>query len=419
MNFDKSGIRVNPRPLFDYAMKHIIIIGGGIVGLATAHKLGLRFPDARITVLEKESEVCKHQTGNNSGVLHTGLYYIPGTYKARLCVAGLREMVEFCQANAIPHDVCGKLVVATNEIELPRLKNLFERGTKNGLQGLRWLNSDEMREIEPHARGVAALHVPQTGIVDYPAVCGSLARKIIEQGSCVVTNARVIRLFVKNSLWIAETTAGEFVGDFLISCAGLHADRVSELAGEQRAVRILPFRGEYYRLKKSREHLVRNLIYPVADPQFPFLGVHFTRMIRGGVEAGPNAVLAFAREGYRKTQISPRDLVDALTYAGFIRFMGKHWRIGIAELRRSFSKKIFAQSLQKLVPEIQAEDLEAGGAGVRAQAMSPSGNLVEDFLFVERTNALHVLNAPSPAATASLAIGSAVVERVESVILTS
>jgi L-2-hydroxyglutarate oxidase len=393
-------------------MKRVIIIGGGIVGLATAYKLGLRFPDARIAVLEKEAEVCQHQSGNNSGVLHTGLYYAPGTYKARLAVSGQREMVEFCRANDIPHDVCGKIVLATSEAEIPLLKKLHERGTQNGLQGLQWLNGDELQEFEPHARGVAALHVPQTGIADYPRVCAVLVEKIREQGSNVVTSARVVKCSVVGGQWAIETSGGEFVADFLISCAGLHADRVSELAGEKRAVRILPFRGEYYRLKKSSEHLVRNLIYPVPDPAFPFLGVHFTRMIHGGVECGPNAVLAFAREGYRKTQISARDLFDSLTYAGLWNFLAKHPGMTASELQRSFSKKLFAQSLQRLVPEIQESDLETGGAGVRAQAMYPDGRLVEDFLFAERPNALHVLNAVSPAATASLAIGSAVVEKV-------
>ena len=392
--------------------KQIIIIGGGIVGLATAYKLGRAQPDARITVLEKESEVCKHQSGNNSGVLHTGLYYKPGSAKAKLAVSGIREMVAFCVEHNIPHEVCGKLVVATDESEAPRLRDLMERGTANGLQGLKWLDPAEMREIEPNVTGVAGLRVPQTGIADYPRVCAQLVELIHAQGNRVITRAQVNHLGARGSGWIAETLAGEFEADFLINCAGLHCDRVGELAGAKRDVRIIPFRGEYYRIKKERASLVRNLIYPVPDPRFPFLGVHFTRMIHGGVEAGPNAVLAFAREGYRKSQISPRDLFDTFAYPGFWLLMRRHWRMGIDEMRRSFSKKLFCESLQKLVPAIQIEDLDTGGAGIRAQAVFPNGELAQDFHFVERANALHVLNAPSPAATASLAIGAVIAQSV-------
>jgi len=390
----------------------VIIVGGGIVGLAAAYKLGKRFPHLQITVLEKETRVGAHQSGNNSGVMHSGLYYKPGSFKARLAVSGLREMTAFCRENNIPHDICGKLVVATDASELPRLKMLMERGAQNGLENLCWLKADEMREFEPHARGVAALRVPQTGIVDYQRVCEVLAQKIGEQGGCLVTSARVEKARLEIRDWKLETTAGDFSGDFLLTCAGLHADRIAELAGEARAARIVPFRGEYFRLKKSREHLVRNLIYPVPDPRFPFLGVHFTRRARGGVECGPNAVLAFAREGYRKADFNARDLMDALSYSGFWYLMARHWRMAASELQRSFSKKRFAASLQKLVPEIQAADLEPGGAGVRAQAIDAQGNLVEDFLFIERANALHVLNASSPAATASLAIGDVIAEKV-------
>ncbi|HEX4645412.1 MAG TPA: L-2-hydroxyglutarate oxidase [Verrucomicrobiae bacterium] len=385
--------------------KHIVIIGGGIVGLAAAYKLGRGFPGARVTVLEKEETIGKHQTGNNSGVLHCGLYYKPGSAKAMLAVSGIREMTEFCRAHNVPHEICGKLVVAADESELPRLHDLHDRGQKNGLQGLQLLNRAQMREIEPHVGGVAALKVPQEGIVDYPKVCAALQQEIEKLGGSIVTRAKVIALDEQSGGWTARTTAGDFEADFLVNCAGLHCDRVSELAGEKREVRIVPFRGEYYKIKPARQFLVRNLIYPVPDPQFPFLGVHFTRLIEGGIEAGPNAVLAFAREGYRKRDINPADLFDALTFRGLWRFLGKHKRMSWEELRRSFSKRRFCESLQRLVPEIRADDLETGGAGVRAQAMSPDGTLVQDFCFVNRRKALHVLNAPSPAATASLAIG--------------
>jgi L-2-hydroxyglutarate oxidase len=393
--------------------RNILIVGGGIVGLATAFRLGERFPGARITLLEKENGVGRHQTGHNSGVLHCGLYYKPGSVKARLAVEGIRQMVAFCSENAIPHEVCGKLVVAADESELPRLKALAERGAANGLEGLRWLTPAEMREIEPHVGGVAALRVPQEGIVDYPKVCEVLAGKLAAQGTRVVTSARVTRLRANGTGWVAETGAGEFEGDFVINCGGLHSDRVAEMAGERREVRILPFRGEYYKIRPERQSLVRNLIYPVPDPAFPFLGVHFTRLIHGGIEAGPNAVLATAREGYHKTDFNPSDLFDALSYGGFWRFVRKYPSMAWYELRRSFSRELFCRSLQHLIPEIRPDDLAEGGSGVRAQAITPEGDLVQDFRLIPRRNALHVLNAPSPAATASLAIGAEVVRMAE------
>jgi L-2-hydroxyglutarate oxidase len=387
--------------------RRVLVVGGGIVGLATAYRLGERFPGCRITILEKEDGVGRHQTGHNSGVLHCGLYYRPGSVKARLAVSGIGQMVEFCRENGVAHEVCGKLVVAADESEVGRLRDLERRGAANGLEGLRWLGPEEMREIEPHAGGVAALRVPQEGIVDYPQVCAKLVEKLESRSARVVTGARVTRL---RPAWVAETPAGAFEADFLVNCAGLHCDRVAELAGECREVRILPFRGEYYKIRPHRQHLVRHLIYPVPDPRFPFLGVHFTRLIHGGIEAGPNAVLAFAREGYRRTDFNARDLVDALTYRGFWRFLKKYPSMAWFELRRSLSRELFCRSLQRLVPEVQPDDLAAGGSGVRAQAIAPEGDLVQDFRFIARSNALHVLNAPSPAATASLAIGAEIAE---------
>jgi L-2-hydroxyglutarate oxidase len=386
--------------------QRFLIIGGGIVGLATAYRLGERFPGASITVLEKESQVGQHQTGHNSGVLHCGLYYKPGSVKARLAVSGIRQMVEFCRENGVAHEICGKLVVAADESEVPRLRDLEERGAANGLDGLRWLDRDAMREIEPHVGGVAALRVPQEGIVDYAAVCSALVKRLEERDARVAVASRVLRLRRGSGEWIAETPAGEFAASFLINCAGLHSDRVAQLAGERRSVRILPFRGEYYKIRPERQHLVRHLIYPVPDPAFPFLGVHFTRLIHGGIEAGPNAVLALAREGYRKTDFRPADLFDALSYRGFWRFLRRYPSMAWYELRRSFSRELFCQALQRLVPEIQPGDLITGGSGVRAQAITPEGELVQDFQLIARPDALHVLNAPSPAATASLAIGA-------------
>ncbi len=317
-------------------------------------------------------------------------------------------MIAFCREHGVAHEVCGKLVVAADETELPRLNDLFERGRQNGLEGLRLLQPEQMREIEPHVGGIAGLHVPQEGIVDYPKVCEVLQHEIDNAGGRVVTQARVTALRGHSAGWVVNTTAGDFEADFVVNCAGLHCDRVSQLAGEKRKVRIVPFRGEYHKIKPDRQSLVRNLIYPVPDPVFPFLGVHFTRLIHGGIEAGPNAVLAFAREGYRMTDINLRDLFDAVTFPGLWRFLFRHKRMSWQEFRRSLSKRLFCDSLRRLVPEIQEEDLETGGAGVRAQAMSPDGRLVEDFAFVNGRKTLHVLNAPSPAATASLAIGRTV-----------
>jgi len=383
----------------------IIIIGGGIVGLATAYKAARRFPDSRVTVLEKEAAAGQHQTGHNSGVLHCGLYYKPGSIKARLAVSGIQEMVQFCRENNVAHQICGKLVVAADETEVPRLKALHERGLQNGLQGLQMLSREQMREVEPHVGGVAGLRVPQEGIVDYAAVCAALVQRIRERGAEVVTSAKVTALRPNGPGWALSTSAGDFPCEYFINCAGLHSDRVSQSAGQKRQVRIVPFRGEYYKIKPERQHLVRNLIYPVPDPQFPFLGVHFTRLIHGGIEAGPNAVLAFAREGYRKTDVNLADLFDALSFPGLWKFLAKHWSMSWAETKRSFSRRLFCESLQRLVPEIRNEDLAPGGAGVRAQAMSPNGQLVQDFHFVAQPHGLHVLNAPSPGATASLAIG--------------
>lgn len=383
----------------------VAIVGGGIVGLATAFRLQQRLPDVRVTILEKESQVALHQSSHNSGVLHCGLYYRPGSHRARLAVRGIRQMVEFCAEHGIQHDVCGKVVVAASQDEVPRLRELLERGCQNGLTGLRMLSREELREIEPHCGGVQAIHVPQEGIADYAAVCATLAGLVRKQGGEIVTGARVIALRSESGSWRAIHSAGDTSCDFLVTCAGLYSDRVAELAGRKRAVRIVPFRGEYYLIRPERQFLVRNLIYPVADPRFPFLGVHFTRRILGGIEAGPNAVLAFAREGYSKSNVNVADLADAVAFPGLWRFLGKYGQTCWDEIHRSFSRELFCRSLQRLVPEIQPDDLIPGGSGVRAQAMTPEGSLVDDFHFVEAERALHVVNAPSPAATSSLAIG--------------
>jgi L-2-hydroxyglutarate oxidase LhgO len=390
----------------------VTIVGGGIVGLATAHRLLETRPEWKILLLEKESKLAAHQTGNNSGVLHSGLYYKPGSAKARLSVGGLKQMTAFCREHGVAHEICGKIVVATEASELPRLEHLWERGNANGLLGLSKLNPAQIKEIEPHAAGLAAIHVPQEGIVDYPGVCEKLGELIRESGGEIKLNVRAGKFFKHADGWTVETSAGDFQTQFVIGCGGLHADRLVKAAGQKPTAKIIPFRGEYFQLKKARQHLVRHLIYPVPDPKFPFLGVHFTRLIHGGVEAGPNAVLAFAREGYKWTNVSLRDLAESLSFPGLWKFLAKYPSLCGYEIRRSLSKAEFTRSLQKLIPEIREDDLEAGGAGVRAQAMTGDGKLIEDFHFEEAQGILHVVNAPSPAATASLAIGQKISDRV-------
>jgi L-2-hydroxyglutarate oxidase LhgO len=394
-------------------MNHdVIVVGGGIVGLATAYRLLESQPGLKILLLEKESKLAAHQTGNNSGVLHAGLYYKPGSEKARCAVQGLQQMLAFCREHGIAHDQCGKIVVATEQNELERLETLWTRGNANGLQGLRKLNQSQIKEIEPHAAGIAAIHVPQEGIVDYPAVCEKLGELIRKRGGEIKLNTRVTRIVSRGTEITVETTAGAFQTKQVVACGGLHADRLVKMSGQKPAAKIVPFRGEYYVIKRERQHLVRNLIYPVPDPKFPFLGVHFTRLIHGGIEAGPNAVLAFAREGYKWTDFNLRDFAGSITFPGLWKFLAKYPSLCVYEIRRSLSRAEFTRSLQKLVPEITADDIEPGGAGVRAQAMLPQGTLIEDFHFEEAPGVVHVINAPSPAATASLAIGTKISEKV-------
>ncbi len=382
----------------------VAVIGGGIVGLATGLALLESAPHCRVVVLEKEAQIARHQTGHNSGVIHAGIYYKPGSYKARLCVEGVRLLKAFCEANTIAYENCGKVVVATSAEEIPRLQTLQERGTANGVPGLRVLSLEELREIEPHARAVAALHSPETAIVDYSAVSAAMARRLTQHGVPVQTSTQVLGMRRADGLLYIESTRGVTPARHVVNCAGLHADRVARLMGAEPDVQIIPFRGEYYTLRHD-QRLVRGLIYPVPDPEFPFLGVHFTKRIQGDFEAGPNAVLALAREGYRYTNLHTAELAGTLAYRGFWAMARRYWRIGAYEVFRSLSKRAFVRDLQKLVPAIEARDLVPGGSGVRAQAVAADGSMVDDFRITETANAIHVLNAPSPAATASLAIG--------------
>jgi len=390
----------------------VAIVGGGIVGLATAHEILLRHPSVQVMVLEKEAGPGRHQTGHNSGVMHCGLYYRPGSARARMAVSGIRRMAAFCEQHGVPYDLCGKTVIASDPEQIPRLHALIERGTANGLEGLKLLSAEEIREYEPHARGLAGIRVPQEGITDYPAVAEAMAREIRARGGEIRFSSEVLGLD-KKSIWAIETKSGDYAADFLINCAGLQSDRVGRLGGVSDGTKIVPFRGEFYLLKPERQYLVKNLIYPVPDPKFPFLGVHFMRRIRGGVECGPNASMALAREGYRQTDFSLRDTVESLTFSGFWKFLTRHRAMCWRELKHRYSKKVFCRSLQRLVPEVQMEDLIEGGCGVRAQALSPAGDLLDDFQFARAAGALHVLNAPSPAATASLAIAEEIVNMAE------
>ena len=399
------------------AQYDLTIIGGGILGLATALKLGAAHPALRLLILEKEAELARHQTGNNSGVIHSGLYYRPGSLKARSCVTGRKELIAFCDENKIPYEICGKVVVATSDAELPRLEELHRRGIANGLQNLEMIGPERLKELEPHTTGIKALHVPETGIVDYRKVAAAYAEGIRNAGGDIRLSQRVVGILNPPGEIVLQTSGGDYRTKNLINCCGLQSDIVAHMMGGKddgkEEHRIIPFRGEYYKLAPDREFLVRNLIYPVPDPTFPFLGVHFTRMAKGGVEAGPNAVFAYAREGYRHTDINLADLWRTVSFRGFWAITAKYWQTGMGELYRSLSKAAFVRALQKLLPEIQERDLVPGGAGVRAQAVSASGALIDDFVIQQSRNAIHVLNAPSPGATASLAIGRQICEMAE------
>lgn len=388
----------------------VAIVGGGIVGLATGLALLERRPSLRLAVLEKEGEIAAHQTGHNSGVIHAGIYYRPGSLKARLCLEGARRLTAFCDAHGVRYERCGKVVVATHAGELPALEELYRRGTASGVPGLRKIGPAELRDIEPHVAGVAALHSPHTGIVDYRSVAAAIAAELRRRGGQVATRAGVTAVHRDGRHLRLETSAGEVPARWLINCAGLYSDVVARLIGARPGVQIVPFRGEYYLLRPERRHLVRGLIYPVPDPRLPFLGVHLTRTVRGEVEAGPNAVLALAREGYTRGSIHLRELWETLSYRGFRSLARRYWRTGVYECYRSLSKAAFVRSLRRLVPGIRPEDVVPGGAGVRAQAVDAEGRIVDDFRIVETPWAIHVLNAPSPAATASLSIGSYVAQ---------
>jgi len=389
----------------------LTVIGGGIIGLATALEMAQRYPRLKLLVLEKEDRLATHQTGHNSGVIHSGIYYRPGSLKAKTCVRGAGNLVTFCEQHGIPYELCGKVVVATAQEEMPRLQELFRRGQANGVQGLKLIGPEKLREIEPHATGIKALYVPATGIADFIGVAHTYARLVQERGGEIRTGHRVQRVVHADGGLVLETSSTTVHTKYLINCGGLFADRLARMAGASLDLRIVPFRGEYYTVAPQRRELVKNLIYPVPDPALPFLGVHFTRTVTGKIEAGPNAVLAFAREGYSKTDINLKDAWEVFAFPGFRAMAGRYWKTGIGEMYRSVSKRAFLKALQRLLPELSAGDLHPGGSGVRAQAISREGALVDDFVISATAHAIHVLNAPSPGATASLAIGQLIVEK--------
>jgi L-2-hydroxyglutarate oxidase len=391
---------------------NIIVIGGGIIGTATALSLQEN-SNLRILIIETEAELAHHQTGNNSGVIHSGLYYKPGSLKAKNCSDGRELLYQFCEQNDIPFKKCGKIVVATNEAELKSLEELYNRGIANGLTGIKKLTVEEIKNYEPHSSGIAGLFVPQTGIVDYRKVTNKYAQLFSDAGGIIQTNCKFLSRKNSSDELIVITTKEEFRTKLIVNCGGLYSDRIAKLCGVDPGLQIIPFRGEYYKLKKEKEYFVNNLIYPVPDSRFPFLGVHFTRMMKGGVEAGPNAVLAFKREGYTKTDFSFNDVSQMISYSGFWKMVSKYYSMGFEEFYRSYNKKAFVKALQKLVPKILEDDIEPGGSGVRAQALEPDGKLVDDFRIVEAHKMVHVLNAPSPAATASLSIGKTIAELVK------
>ncbi|HMQ48221.1 MAG TPA: L-2-hydroxyglutarate oxidase [Saprospiraceae bacterium] len=386
------------------------IIGAGIVGLATAYQISRKRPDLKIVILEKEAEVAAHQSGHNSGVIHSGIYYTPGGSKALNCLRGYAMLLEFCAKYDIPHEVCGKVIVACDQKEMPQLEQIKARGIANGLQGLKMLRAEEVNEKEPHVSCMAGIWVPQAGIVDYKSVAKKYQHLIQQHGATMLFNTQLTGMDIHNGVQLL-TNQGDLSVKLAINCAGLYSDKIARLSMPELDIRILPFRGEYYQLKTEKQYLVNNLIYPTPNPNFPFLGVHFTRMMKGGIEAGPNAVLAFKREGYSRWDINFKELSETLVFPGFRRIAAKYWRDGWEEMKRSYSKKAFVSTLQRLIPAVQEADLVAAGAGVRAMACDPKGNLIDDFLFLEKPGVINVCNAPSPAATSSLSIGETIAEK--------
>ena len=389
-------------------MYNAVIIGGGIIGIASALKIKEKNPKYKVAVIEKEQNIAQHQTGHNSGVIHSGIYYPPNSLKATNCTKGYNMLLKFCEEEEIPYKICGKIIVATNPEQKTMLKTLYDRGIANGLKGMQHLSVEELKEYEPHVNGLGGIRIPQTGVIDYKKVVEKYAEKFLHFGGEIYSSSKVLKFKEDKDFINVHTKNKNFITRVVVNCAGLYSDKVAKLTGAKIHYRIIPFRGEYYKLSPNKEHLVKNLIYPVPDPKFPFLGVHFTRQINGGVEVGPNAVLAFAREGYKKSNINFKEFAGSIFCAGFLKMASKHWKTGTGELYRSFSKTAFTSSIQKIIPEIQKKDLVKGGSGVRAQALSKKNGLIDDFLVVKHKKFVNVVNAPSPAATASLAIGEKV-----------